>query len=174
MEVIEKFDAERVITAIHYDGESKTYFVKRFRIETRTTGKRFSFLNESKGSKLMAVSTPAAPMAEIKFQKDKKGDKQEEVLSLVAFIDVKGWKAMGNKLNYFKVHSIQILKSETEDLKPAPPAKGAKKAPKPIPVTLPEGAAAALEAGVTYSPEISTIEGEEEKPKKEKRQLNLF
>jgi hypothetical protein len=41
-------------------------------------------------------------------------------------------------------------------------------------VTLPEGAAAALEAGVTYSPEISTIEGEEEKPKKEKRQLNLF
>ena len=174
MEIIEKFDPERVITAIHYDGESKTHYVKRFRIETRTTGKRFSYLNESKGSKLMAVTTQAAPMAEIRFQKDKKADKQEEVLSLSAFIDVKGWKAMGNKLNYFKVHSIQIRKSDTEEGKPVPPAKGVKKAPKPIPVTLPEGAALALEAGTTYSPEISTTEGEEDKPKKEKRQLNLF
>jgi topoisomerase-4 subunit A len=174
LEIIEKFDPERVVTAIHYDGESKTYYVKRFRIETRTTGKRFSYLNESKGSKLMAVSTGAEPMAEIKFQKDKKGDKQEEVLSLSAFIDVKGWKAMGNKLNYFKVHSIQLLKSGEEELKPVPPVKGAKKVPKPIPVTLPAEAEKLLNSGETFSLEISTSEGEEEKPQKEKRQLNLF
>jgi topoisomerase-4 subunit A len=174
LEIIEKFDPERVVTAIHYDGESKTYYVKRFRIETRTTGKRFSYLNESKGSKLMAVSTGAEPMAEIKFQKDKKGDKQEEVLSLSAFIDVKGWKAMGNKLNYFKVHSIQLLKSGEEELKPVPPVKGAKKVPKPIPVTLPAEAEKLLISGETFSLEISTSEGEEEKPQKEKRQLNLF
>jgi topoisomerase-4 subunit A len=174
IEVIEKFDPERVITAVHYDGDSKTYYVKRFRVETRTTGKRFSFLNESKGSKLMAVSTQPEPMAEVRYQKDKKGDKLEEVLSLSAFIDVKGWKAMGNKLNYFKVHNIQLLKPAVEEPWPVPPSKGGKKAPKPIPVMLPAGAAEALAAGATLSHEISTTEGEEDKPKKEKRQLNLF
>lgn len=173
LEIIEKFDPERVITAVHFDGESKTHYVKRFRVETRTTGKRFSYLNDSKGSKLVAVSTLAEPMAEIRFQRDKKGEKLEEVLSLSAFIDVKGWKAMGNKLNYYKVHQVQILKPAVEEL-PVPPAKGGKKAPKPIPVKLPEGAEAALEAGTTYSPGLSTTEDKEEKPKKEKPQLNLF
>jgi hypothetical protein len=52
--------------------------------------------------------------------------------------------------------------------------KGGKKVPKPIPVTLPEGVAVALETGATFSPEISTIEGKEDRPKKEKPQLNLF
>lgn len=174
LEVIEKFDPERVVTAIHYDGEGKTHYVKRFRVETRTTGKRFSYLNDSKGSKLIAVSTQPEPMAEIKFQKDKKGEKLAEVIALSAFIDVKGWKAMGNKLNYFKIHQIQILKSEEEEPKPSPPSKGAKKVAKPIPVRSPEGAAASLDQEVTYSPELSTSEEDGEKPKKEKRQLNLF
>ncbi|MGV3640961.1 MAG: DNA gyrase/topoisomerase IV subunit A, partial [Adhaeribacter sp.] len=89
LEIIEKFDPERVVTAIHYDGDSKTHYVKRFRVETRTTGKRFSYLNDSKGSKLVAVTTQAEPLAEVKFQKDKKSDKQEEVIALSAFIDVK-------------------------------------------------------------------------------------
>jgi topoisomerase IV subunit A len=174
LEVIEKFDPERAITAIHYDGESKTHFVKRFRIETRTTGKRFSYLNDSKGSKLVGVTTQTEPMAEIRFQKDKKGDKLEEVLNLAAFIDVKGWKAMGNKLNYFKIHGIQILQAEAGEPQPTPPAKGAKKAPKPIPVNLPAEANELLKLDKTFSLEISTNEGEEEKPKKDKRQLNLF
>jgi len=178
IEVIEKFDPERVITAIHYDGNNKNYYVKRFRIETRTAGKRFSYLSEAKGSRLVAVTTAPEPMAEIKFQRDKKGDKLTEIISLSGVIDVKGWKANGNKLNYLKIHAIQLLKTEEEN--PAAPVKQVKKVPKPISVTLPPDVEVALETGATFSLEVSkqvsVVEAvdAEEKPKKEKRQLNLF
>jgi len=179
IEIIEKFNPEKIITAIHYDGENKNYYVKRFRIETSSVGKKFSYLNEAKGSKLVAVSTQAEPMAEIKFQRDKKSDKETETIILSAFIDVKGWKATGNKLNYFKVHAISLLETE-EDEKPVAPAKAVKKVPKPIPVSLPQKAEVALELGATFTLEVSkensdvVAENADEKPKKEKRQLNLF
>ena len=179
IEIIEKFDLEKVITAVHYDGENKNYYVKRFRIETSTVGKKFSYLNDTKGSKLIAVSTQAEPMAEVKYQKDKKSDKETETIILSAFIDVKGWKATGNKLNYFKVHAITLLKTEEEAL-PVVPVKAVKKLPKPIPVSLPENAEVTLEAGATFALEVSKESNAiiavdtEEKPKKEKRQLNLF
>jgi len=179
IEIVEKFDPEKVITAIHYDGENKNYYVKRFRIETSTVGKKFSYLNEAKGSKLVAVSTQPEPMAEIKFQRDKKSDKETETIILNAFIDVKGWKATGNKLNYFKVHAIHLIKSEVDE-KPTAPVKAVKKVPKPIPVNLPEKAEVALEVGATFRLEVSKEEetvaavNTDEKPKKEKRQLNLF
>lgn len=175
LELIEKFDPEKVITAIHYDGENKNYYVKRFRTETRTIGKRFSYLSEAKGSKLIAVSTQSEPMAEIKFQRDKKSDKEVEIISLSAFIDVKGWKATGNKLNYFKVHAIQLIKTEDETkLEVAP--KSVKKAAKPIPVSLPEKLEIVLnhEAAFTLEVDTSNDAANPEKPKKEKRQLNLF
>ncbi|MDB5263786.1 MAG: topoisomerase, partial [Adhaeribacter sp.] len=173
IEIIEKFDPERVITAIHYDGENKQYYVKRFRIETRTAGKRFSYLTESKGSKLISVSTQEEPVAEIKYQKDKKSDKVTDTLNLNIFIDVKGWKATGNKLNYFKIHHIQIIKKEEEEGRPLPVGKQVKKMPKPIPVTLPSDIELSVE-GATIELEKSNIDIHEEKPKKEKRQLNLF
>src|SRR6478735_3903725 len=93
IEILQKFDPERVISVVHMDGESKIYYVKRFKIETTTIGKRFSFINESKGSKMVAVSTHDAPQVEIKMQREKKGEKETESILLSAFIDVKGWKA---------------------------------------------------------------------------------
>jgi topoisomerase IV subunit A len=173
IEVIEKFDPERVISAIHFEGENKQYYVKRFRIETRTTGKRFSYLNESKGSKLIAVTTQEEPVAEIKYQKDKKSDKVTETISLNIFIDVKGWKAIGNKLNYFKIHNIQLLKNPEEEAALVPASKQVKKIPKPIAVTLPKDIEISVD-GATIPLETSNIDINEEKPKKEKRQLNLF
>ncbi|GEO03673.1 DNA topoisomerase IV subunit A [Adhaeribacter aerolatus] len=172
IEIIEKFDPERVITAIHYDGENKQYYVKRFRIETRTTGKRFSYLNESKGSKLVSVSTQEEPIAEVKYQKDKKSEKETETISLNLFIDVKGWKATGNKLNYFKIHNIQILKKAEEEV-PEPAPKQVKKVPKSIPITLPKEVEISVD-GATIPLEMSSIDGTEDKPPKAKKQLNLF
>jgi hypothetical protein len=81
---------------------------------------------------------------------------------------------MGNKLNYFKIHGVQLLKSEEEELKPAPPLKGGRKAPKAIPVNLPVNSESLLKPDVTFSLEISKLDSGDEKPKKEKKQLNLF
>ncbi|WP_347159013.1 DNA gyrase/topoisomerase IV subunit A [Pontibacter chitinilyticus] len=183
IKVLQKFDPELVISTIYYEGENKVYFVKRFRIETSTIGKRFTFISESKGSRLEAVSTHPEPLAEIKFKRDRKSDKEAEKLLLSDFIDVKGWKAMGNKLNYLKILEVSMPKQEVlmpdeekgKSKKPASP----KKAPATLPSELKELAEEAARASgtqplATEAVESSTIPDEEKETLKKKKQLNLF
>ncbi|MEJ7666827.1 MAG: hypothetical protein WKG07_48660 [Hymenobacter sp.] len=51
----------RCLSAVYVDGEAKTHYVKRFHIETTTLDKRFTFISESKGSKLLAATAFAEP-----------------------------------------------------------------------------------------------------------------
>lgn len=110
--LLRKLEPDTVVSAVYVDGESKTHYVKRFHIETTTLEKRFTFISESKGSKLLAATTFAEPVVEIKLQRDRKADKETETLRLDQFIEVKGWKAMGNKLNYYKIHNLSLLTDE--------------------------------------------------------------
>mgnify|MGYP006134952857 CR=1 FL=1 len=110
---IGKFDPEHVISAVHYDGKSKSYYVKRFQIETSTTGKQFKFISEERGSKLLLVSVNGNPELVFNYRL-KNGDKRSKEIILLDFIDVKGWKANGNKLggfsrmSGFKINELQI------------------------------------------------------------------
>ncbi|RSK25298.1 DNA gyrase/topoisomerase IV subunit A [Hymenobacter metallilatus] len=140
MVLLRKLEPDTVLSAVYYEGESKTHYVKRFNIETATLKKRFTFISETPGSKLLAVTAFAEPQVEIKLQRDKKADKETEKLRLHEFIDVKGWKAMGNKLNYFKIHALTLLTDEG----PEPERKAAKK--KAGPATIPRAAAATAPA----------------------------
>ena len=183
IEALQKFDPEKVISAIHFDGENKNHYVKRFKIETSTVGKRFPFISEAKGSKLVLVSTYADPQVELKVQRDKKAEKETERILLNAFIDVKGWKALGNKLNYYKVHGLQLIRQE-EVVEPASKKAAAprKEQPAAPAAVVPDGAAAnrLQDALAERSTALSVQRGETAdgdgtpKVKKGKRQLNLF
>lgn len=105
---IDKYEADKVISVVHVDGESNTHYVKRFTIETLTIGKKFLFINESSGSKLVFASTHKDPRIEL-TTKPKGGDKIVEELSLVTVIEVKGWRATGNKLTANKVVKVKPL-----------------------------------------------------------------
>ncbi|MBT7377984.1 MAG: DNA gyrase/topoisomerase IV subunit A, partial [Candidatus Marinimicrobia bacterium] len=110
---IGKFNPDEVITAVHYDGKSKSHYVKRFQIETSTTGKRFKFISEERGSKLLLVSVQVKPELVFNYRL-KNGDKRTKEIILLDFIDVKGWKANGNKLggfsrmSGFKINELQV------------------------------------------------------------------
>ena len=109
-----KFNPEEVISAVHYDGKSKSHYVKRFQIETSTTGKRFKFISEERGSKLVLVSVSLN--LELTFNyRLKNGDKRNKEITLSEFIDVKGWKANGNKLGGFsRMSGFKMIEVETE------------------------------------------------------------
>ena len=108
---IAKFDPQKAISAVHYDGEQQTYYVKRFQVETNTVGKKFSFISESQGSKLMVASYASSPKITL-TTKSGRNPKETTEIDLAAFIDVKGWKAIGNKLTNEKVLSIDLLEEE--------------------------------------------------------------
>lgn len=109
--LVTKLTEDVVITAVHYDGSQKDYYVKRFQIETSTVGKTFSFISDSANSKLVYASI--LPEPHIKYSAELKGRKKEPMeVNLAEFIDVKGWKALGNKLDRRKVSAIKELKVE--------------------------------------------------------------
>jgi topoisomerase-4 subunit A len=129
--LLEKFHPKKVISAVYWDGESKQHFVKRFKIETNSADKEFNFISEGIGSRLEYVTTSDTPEVELEIVKGKGKDKETEVVNLEDIIDVKGWKAMGNRLSQYKVTKVKPvddgdtgLEEEAEDQEDAKPAKG--------------------------------------------------
>ncbi|MEJ2005195.1 MAG: DNA gyrase/topoisomerase IV subunit A, partial [Cyclobacteriaceae bacterium] len=110
--LIERFDPKKVVSAVYYDGESKTHYVKRFQIETTSVNKRFTFISESQGSKLLVVSTEDHVEVDVTYQKGRAHE--HEFISLEEVVDVKGWKSIGNKLTSNKVRKIEIAESSGE------------------------------------------------------------
>ncbi|KAA9356797.1 DNA gyrase/topoisomerase IV subunit A [Larkinella humicola] len=107
--VLEKFDSERILSAIYYEVNQKSHYVKRFKVETTTQDKKFSFIGDTKGSKLMAVTADRFPRFEIAHQMKDKGPLEKMVLEPEGFIDVRGWKALGAKLPFAKVKEVKLL-----------------------------------------------------------------
>ncbi len=112
---ITKFKPDMVLSVIHYHGENKLHYVKRFRIETTTPDKKFSFIDESNGSKMEFVSIDAKPRIEMHHKSAIKGSEAKQTLMHVdELIDIKGWKSTGNKLTNDKVSKIKALESVKE------------------------------------------------------------
>jgi topoisomerase-4 subunit A len=108
--LIQKFDVQKVIGAVYYDGSTKGFFVKRFLIETTTLNKRFNFITEHKQSYLKLVTTDAQAQVSVTFLKGKVEEQMDYDLEML--IDVKGWKALGNKLSANEVKELKLIESE--------------------------------------------------------------
>jgi topoisomerase IV subunit A len=118
---IGKFEPDLVISAVYYEGERGWSVAKRFQVETSSTGQRFSFITEHKKSKLLFASI--APSPSITYQVKEGNKKVEEELHIAEFIDVKGWRAVGNKVSDQRLTSIKELPGSTaaEDRQAATP-----------------------------------------------------
>jgi len=109
--LIEKYKPEAIFSVVYQDGKSQIHYVKRFKIETTTIGKKFLVISEEKHSKLEFVSTHSNPKIQVDFVKGKYLTPPTELLVLNDFIDVKGWKSVGNKLSNNKVSKIKVIES---------------------------------------------------------------
>jgi topoisomerase-4 subunit A len=110
--LLEKFNPEKAVSAVYVDGESKQYMVKRFMIETSTLDKEFGFISEGIGSRLIVATTSDTPEIEMEVQKAKDKPKKIEVVNLEEIIEVKGWKALGNRLSEYKVSKVSLVQEE--------------------------------------------------------------
>jgi topoisomerase-4 subunit A len=106
--LIEKYNPQRVITAVYYDNDKKQYSVKRFQIETQTLKQKFLFIKEGPKNKLEFVTLHTNPKVEVLTGKTKATALRTEV-DLAEKVGVNGWKALGNKLTDDKIVSITQL-----------------------------------------------------------------
>lgn len=109
-----KFKPKAPVSAVYFEGEKQWTMVKRFLIETTTTGQRFKFITDHKDSKLYWASTEEDPVVEYGYMSQRQ--KVTEELHPDEFIEVKGWKAIGNKLVDKKL--ISIVEVTTEESEP--------------------------------------------------------
>lgn len=109
---IEKFNPDKVITAVYFDADKAQYSVKRFHIETQTLKSKFLFIKEGPKNKLELITTDQHPIVTLKLGK-KKSDAREEVVDLTERVGVSGWKAMGNKLSDKDL--LEIIFEEKEE-----------------------------------------------------------
>jgi topoisomerase IV subunit A len=113
--VLEKFHSDTIISAVYFEGDKGWTQVKRFRIETSSTNQKFNFIGEHNKSRLLLATTHPEPLITYKLS-SKSGEKSESV-SLNEFIDVKGWKALGNRLSDKMIAELKnISPAEKEDL----------------------------------------------------------
>ncbi|QKJ31001.1 DNA gyrase/topoisomerase IV subunit A [Mucilaginibacter mali] len=114
MILIEKYNPEKVYTLVHFEGKSKNYMVKRFVFENTVIGKQTSVISDEGGSKLILISGAAQPIVSVEQLKGKTLTPETAEINLADLIDVKGMKAMGNRLSAHTVQSITLI-SEHDD-----------------------------------------------------------
>lgn len=102
---VSRLTSDTVISVIYFEGEKGWTMAKRFNIETQKIDTKYPFISETSGSKLYFATT--APQPKVKYSHKTGGSKQEEALDIGAFIDVKGWKALGNKVGEYKILKIE-------------------------------------------------------------------
>ncbi|KAA2217114.1 DNA gyrase/topoisomerase IV subunit A [Maribacter flavus] len=108
MIVLEKYNPNKPISAIYWEGEKERFYVKRFHVENEN--KEETFITDHSKSYLEIVSTDWLPVVEVEFPKPRGKDPKENLrVELEDFIAVKGIKAMGNQLTPEKVKNINLL-----------------------------------------------------------------
>ncbi|MGN6477601.1 MAG: DNA gyrase/topoisomerase IV subunit A, partial [Flavipsychrobacter sp.] len=108
---IQKFNPDKVVTAIYFDNKGKQFYAKRFVIESQTLKNRYSFIKEGEGNYLQMVTTLPEPMVILRTGK-KKSELTEETVALHEMIDVTGWKTVGTKIAGADLKEVQLITTE--------------------------------------------------------------
>jgi topoisomerase-4 subunit A len=111
MILIEKYDPKKVYSVIHLDGKSKNYMVKRFIFENIAIGKQISIISDEPGSKLVYIAK-ANQLVQIVQLRGKEQTPETIEVNLADLIDVKGMKAMGNRLSQLPIKSVELIVTE--------------------------------------------------------------
>lgn len=113
--MIEKFYPEQVLTCVYFDGESKTYFAKRFNPEV--VANKTMIITEHENSRIELITAQINPIIEVKFNKEKNKNIKDEAINLVEFAPLINMKAKGKKVSSYKVKEINL--KEPSEIKAA-------------------------------------------------------
>lgn len=107
--LIEKFDPEKIVTAVYADMDKKQYMAKRFKIETTTLKNKFLFIKEGEGNYVEAVTTDAEPVLAV--QQGRGSQIRKGKMKLEKAVELSGWRTVGTRLlDYSKSVEMEWVK----------------------------------------------------------------
>ena len=106
IQVIEKYQPQKVWTAVLYDADQKYCYLKRFQFEV--SARKQNFLGENPKSRLMLLTDEPYPRIAVRFGG---ADAFREPLEIEAeeFVGVKGFKARGKRVSNYLVEEVEEL-----------------------------------------------------------------
>ncbi len=107
MIILEKWNPDKPISAIYFDGLKERYYVKRFLVGFLKVDQ--SFIPKGNKFQLEIVSADWKPVIEISFSKKSGIQKANIIHQLESLISIKGIKAQGNQLSSQKIKNINLL-----------------------------------------------------------------
>jgi len=105
--LVDKFESNKPISIIYFDGQRERYFVKRFNFDV--LDKEELLVTEHSKTKLIQVAYEWRPEIEIVYQKKRGQDRiPNEYFDLNDFIAIKSHKALGNQLTKNAILEIKV------------------------------------------------------------------
>lgn len=104
---IEKLDNGKTWSALYYDGESKSFYIKRFSFDI-SDNNAISFISDSKGSYFIDLVDDKHPQVEITFAGKNEG-RSPETINVEEFIAKKGIGAKGKRVSSLVVGSVKFI-----------------------------------------------------------------
>lgn len=104
---VEKLDYHKVYTAVYYDGEQSSFYLKRFCFEPNDNTVQL-FISDSPGSYLVQISEDKFPRIEVSFT-GKHSKRTPEQIDAEEFIGCKSFRAKGKRITTFEVGSIKFI-----------------------------------------------------------------
>lgn len=112
--LIDKYYAQQTLSLIYFDGESKSYFTKRFHPEN--TNVKTLIITEHENSRIELVTSQAQPIIDVSFSKEKDKEIAPETIDLNDFSPLVNMKAKGKKLSSFKIKEISLHEAKETEL----------------------------------------------------------
>ena len=110
---IEKFNAEKIITAIYVDMKTKQFMAKRFKVETSTLKSKFLFIKDGEGNYVETVTTIEEPV--LAMQQGRGAQIRKGKLKIAKIAEVTGYRTVGTKLaDYSKSTEMEWVKGKID------------------------------------------------------------
>ena len=104
---IEKFEAGKTFTALYWDNEAQSFYVKRFSFDL-SDNNPLSFISAAKGSYLVALNDDLHPRVKAVFG-GKWEHREAEIIDAEEFIAKKGLGAKGKKVRPLDLKSVEFI-----------------------------------------------------------------
>ena len=112
---IDKLYPTTTVSAVHYSDAKKVNYVKRFQIETTSIDTKNNFITDEHNAKLVFATLFSNPTVEYTMDLGKGKVSEPQTVNLAEFIEIKGWKAIGNKLIGGTIKEMKLVETAHDD-----------------------------------------------------------
>lgn len=104
--IIEKYEPEKVWTAVVYDADQKFPYIKRFSLES--SSRKQNFVGENPKSELLLLTDERYPRLELVFG-GTDAHRPAQIIDTEAFATLRSFKAKGKRLTTYKLETVNEL-----------------------------------------------------------------